>query len=206
MSRLLFLEFESGDTVALDSGKYARMLTALLPPGKLWRMIGSTLSNLFEACAVELARVEARVLNLFDEADPRTAVELLPEYERDLDLSSDGTTDQRRARIVARLVARQRFRPVDFQNALAQLLGQDPEDVVVLERTHADAVALGDAREIFRFFIYRDPALPGSYYIDSAQEVVDQIKPSHTIGYVIESLDFLCDDPHSLCDRDLLGA
>ncbi len=183
------------------------MLAKLLPPGRLWRMVGeSTLVKLLHGCADELARLDARVDDLFDEADPSTADELLPEYERELGLASDGTTAERQARVVARVVARQRYRPVDFQTALAPLLGQLPADVVVLERTHADAVALGDEREIFRFFIYRDPTLPGSYYVDSAQAIVDQIKPSHTVGHVIESVSFLCDDPHSLCDRDLLGA
>jgi hypothetical protein len=76
----------------------------------------------------------------------------------------------------------------------------------VLERSHAQGGGDGRRREIFRFFIYRDPALPGTYYLESAQALVDAIKPSHTQGHVIESVNFLCDDPHSLCDRDLLGA
>jgi hypothetical protein len=187
--------------------RYQRMMLALLPPGKLWRLIGeSMLAQLFLACADELERVHNRATDLLNEADPRTADELLPDYERELDLSSDGTTAERRARVVARIIARQRYRPVDFQNALALLLGLDAADVVVLERTPAMAESMDDVREIFRFFIYRDPDLPGAYYLDSAQELVDAIKPAHTIGHVIESVDFLCDDEYSLCDRDLLGA
>ncbi len=186
---------------------YQQMQLALLPPGKLWRRVAdSVLSMLFLGAADELERLDARAGDLLDEVDPSTAVELLPEYERELDLDAAVTTAERQARVVARLVARQRFRPVDFQNALAPLLGQLPVDVVVIERTAAFAASIGDAREIFRFFIYRDPALAGVYYLDSAQELVDQIKPSHTVGHVIESIDFLCDDPYSLCDRDLLGA
>jgi hypothetical protein len=123
-----------------------------------------------------------------------------------LGLDSDGTTAERRARVVAWLIARQRYRPADFQTTLAPLLGLDPSDVEVIERTAAFAASLGDVREIFRFFIYRDPALAGTYYVESAQALVDRIKPSHTAGHVIESIDFLCDDPLSLCDRDLLGA
>lgn len=192
--------------MGLTAGPYQRMMMALLPPGKLWRLVAGTLSALFLACADELARVDARATDLLRESDPRTAVELLPEYERELDLEEGNTIAERQARIVARLLARQRFRPVDFQLALAPLLGQDAADVVVMERTHAMALAMGDVREIFRFFIYRDPTLPGAYYVDSAQEQVDAIKPTHTAGHVIESIDFLCDDPFSLCDRDLLGA
>jgi hypothetical protein len=322
--------------VGLAADAYARMMTALLPPGRLWRLVGSVLSDLLLACADELARLDARVDDLLDEADPSTATELIPEYESELDLEpSDGvavaallvvalmgvetdsanwqgeltateageagnsltlhviifeqapdaievrdgevyvdptgwiatpnaigvlvgagggalawtvadleaeinatsllaqvtTVDfdptkvleeqverigtfaggldaeaEARARIVGRLIARQRYRPVDFQEALALILGLDAADVVVIETSAALAASMGDAREIFRFFIYRDPSEPGAYYLDSAQELVDQIKPSHTAGHVIESIDFLCDDPGSLCDRDLIGA
>jgi len=107
---------------------------------------------------------------------------------------------------VSKTVQNQGFRPADFQQEMAPLLGQDPADVVVLERSRAVAIAVGDDREIFRFFVYRDPTLPGTYFLSSAQQHIDAMKPDHTVGYVIESINFLCDDPHSLCDRDLLGA
>ncbi len=185
---------------------YKRMMMALLPPGRLWRFVGSKLSELFAGCADELERLDARYGDLLNESLPSTATELLPEYERELDMEAADTIAERRARVVARHIARQRFRPEDFQTSLSPLLGLDPADIVVIERTHADALAMGDEREIYRFFIYRDPGLPGTYYLDAAQELVDQIKPSHTQGHLIESVDFLCDDPFSLCDRDLLGA
>lgn len=323
--------------MGLGAEAYARMMAALLPPGRLWRLVDGVLSKLLLACADELARLDARVDDLLDEADPRTASELIPEYERELGLeptaggdvaatldastigietsgadwrailtateagaagnaivfdiliaegfpdaievrddevyldpggwtaaagtigvlagagggpivwtvadleaainatsllvqvtSPDGdpskelleqiekagtfsggvdAVSESRARIVGRLVARQRYRPVDIQAALAALLGQAADDVVVLERSHAYASGvLGDDREIFRFFIYRDPAAPGDYYLESAQDLVNAMKPSHTAGHVIESTNFLCDDPYSLCDRDVLGA
>lgn len=289
--------------MAIAAAAYARMLAALLPPGKLWQVTtDSVLGKLLLGLADELARVDGRVDDMLDEADPSTATELLPEYERELDLDEAATDAERRARIVARLVARQRFRPVDFQTALAPLLGQAPEDVVVIERSHAFAVSIGDEREIYRFFVYRDPdaplvfadftytadatsdsvaqsnhglltgdgpirttnsggGLPGglaidtdyyaiyvnddelrvatsranalnnvfiditsagtgthtmidqptttrlatNYFLESAQEQVNRMKPSHTLGQVIESIDFLYDDPFSLYDRDLMG-
>lgn len=196
--------FQAGSPDTVPS--YARMLFDLLPPGRIWRRIGSVLERLLLGCAEELGRIDERVVDLLDESDPATAMELLPEHEGELGLASTGTLEERRARVIARLTATVGFRPEDFQDALAMLLGQAPMDVVVIERTHAQAVAFGDDREIFRFFIYRDPMLPGTYFLDSAQAQVDVMKPSHTIGHVIESVNFLCDDPFSLCDRDLLGA
>lgn len=200
-------DFGAFDAMAPAPNKYARMMLALLPPGKVWRLIGESLTAaLFAACADELGRVDGRVGDLLNEADPSTAVELLPDYEAELALDSTGSNAERQARIVARLVARQRYRPVDFQTALAPLLAQDAADVVVMERSHAFADSLGDDREIFRFFIYRNPLLPGTYFVAAAQALVDAIKPSHTIGAVIESLSMLYDDPRSLDDRDLRGA
>lgn len=185
-----------------SDGRYARMLAGLLPPGRVWRLVDSVLSKLLAASADELGRVDARAADLLDEAIPSTAVELLPEYERELGIDAADTIEERQARIVARRIARQRYRPADFVAALEPLLGT----VMVIETSHAQAVAMGDVREIFRFFIYRNPTDPGTYYLDAAQELVDAMKPSHTAGHVIESDDFLCDDPYSLCDRDILGA
>jgi hypothetical protein len=182
------------------------MMAALLPPGKLWNLLSSTLANLLLGCADELARLHGRVNDLLNEMDPATANELLPDYEAELALVPAATIYERRANIVALEVRRQRFRPADFQTALAPLLGLTPAGVVIVERTRDFAIAVGDCREIYRFFIYRDPTLPGSYFLASAQAQVERMQPSHTAGTVIESINLLCDDPHSLCDRDVLGA
>ncbi len=193
---------EEASSLAVE--KYARMSMELLPPGKVWRLAeDSTLHKLLLGCAEELGRLEGRALDLVEESDPRTAVELLSEYERQLELESTGTDAERQARITAWLIARQRYRPVDFQTSLGPLLGGS-SNVTVLEITAAQAAAMGDQREIFRFHVY--PTVPGTYQLDAAQDLVNRIKPSHTLGYVIESVNFLCDDPESLTDRDLLGA
>jgi hypothetical protein len=193
--------------VALTAEAFARMFKALLPPGKLWRHDSdSVLSKVLLASADELERVDQRARDLIEESDPRTATELLPDYERELGLVAEGTVEQRRARVVALLLRRQRFRPVDFQQVLAPLLGQAAGDVVVIERGRAFAVLVGDDREIYRFFVYRDPDAPGDYDLEAAQDLIDKMKPTHTAGYAIESVNFLCEDEHSLCDRDLIGA
>ncbi len=192
----------------VPTGKYGRALAALLPPGRLWRLIpgASTITALLAGCADELERVEQRALDLLRESDPRTASQLLPEFERELALAEAPTLEERRARVVAQVIREQGFRPVDFQTALAPLLGLDPGDIVVIERSRAFVITLGDDREIYRFFIFRDPGLPGTYFLASAQELVTAMAPSHTIGTVIESISMLCDDPFSLTDRDLMGA
>lgn len=192
--------------MGVTANAYARMMTALLPTGRLWRFVDGLITPLLLGSADELARLDARASDLLDELIPTGAVETLPDWERNYGLPSDGTTAERQARVTARYIALERRRPADFKTILAPLLGLDPADVVVIERTHAAAAAMGDDREIRRFFIYRDPGLPGAYYVDSAQALVDDINRSTCVGHVIESVSFLCDDPFSLCDRDLLGA
>lgn len=185
---------------------YVSMLRSFLPPGRLWTAgPDSVLGRLLFAFADEIWRVDVRSNDLIEESHPETTVELLPEYERELALAPAATVAERQANVVAHLIRRQRYRPIDFQTALASLLGQAVGDVVVIERSHAFAVSIGDDREIFRFFIYRNPASPGTYFLASAQELVEKMKPSHTLGHVIESISFLADDPFSLTDRDLLG-
>lgn len=62
---------------------YTSQLQALLPPGRAWpRDPDSWLSRMLSALALEFARVDGRALGLLDEADPQTALELLPDWER----------------------------------------------------------------------------------------------------------------------------
>lgn len=206
MSRILFDAFDpTSPHGVVAPNAYTGMMLALLPPGRVWRLVESTLFKLFAGAADELGRLDARSLALVEEADPRTAVELLPEYEEELGLDSTGTTAERQARVVARTIARQRYRPSDIATALAPLLGLDASDLVVIETSHAAAVAMGDVREIYRFFVSRDPQLGGTWFVASAQALLDKIKPSHTLGFVIESDDFEVEDPFSVTDRDIVG-
>ena len=115
------------------------------------------------------------------------------------------STQARIDRVVSRMIQHQRARPIDFQEALASILGQAVVDVVVIETTAAQAAAQNDAKEIYRFFIYRDPTDPGTYDIVAAQTEIDRIAHSHIKGHAIESIGMIVDDPFSLVDRDIVG-
>jgi len=157
------------------------------------------------AAGDECARVDQRQRDVLAESDPRTAVETLADWERVLDQPSTGTTGERQARITSELIRRQRFRPIDFREALAPLLGLTASQVVVIETTAAQAAAMNDPRQIYQFYVYRDPGLGGSWDLPAAQRLIEIMKPTHTRGTAIESIDFVCDDPESLTDRDILG-
>lgn len=69
------------------SSAYVDQLRSLLPPGAAWNAkAGSTLAGLLSGFASELARIDARGVDLIEEADPRTANELLVDWERLLGL------------------------------------------------------------------------------------------------------------------------
>jgi len=61
---------------------YSAQLRQLLPPGAAWAFPGDgNFAALLAGLAEEFARVEARAGQLADEADPRTALELLADWE-----------------------------------------------------------------------------------------------------------------------------
>lgn len=74
----------TGQRTAAD---YQAQLQALLPPGAAWpRSPDTVLGGLLAAEAEELARIDARAIDLIGEADPATALELLGDWERNLGL------------------------------------------------------------------------------------------------------------------------
>ncbi|MCP4448272.1 MAG: DUF2313 domain-containing protein [Myxococcales bacterium] len=193
--------------ITLSAEAHARVMKKLLPPSRMWSPDpGSLLSLVFLAAGEELARVSGRSADIIEEADSSTTTELIEDFERELLLPSTGTDQERRDRIVALETREQRSRPPDISSALAPYLDLDAADVDVIERSRADAIAIGDDRAIYHFHVYRDPALSGTPDIDSAQAELDKIAHSHTLGRVCESIAFKVGDPYSLVGRDILGA
>lgn len=91
---------------------YLAQLQALLPQGFAWpRQADAALTKLLLAWADELARVDGRAADLVEEADPRTTVELLADWERVAGLPDpcvvaygvSQTAAQRRDALVAKL-------------------------------------------------------------------------------------------------------
>jgi uncharacterized protein YmfQ (DUF2313 family) len=105
---------------------YRRQLQALLPPGAAWtREPGTVLSGLLHGLGDEFARVDERAESMLDEADPRTAYELLPDWERVLGLPDECTAGA--DTISGRQLA--------CYAKLAQLGGQTPAVYIALAAT-----------------------------------------------------------------------
>jgi uncharacterized protein YmfQ (DUF2313 family) len=89
--------------------RYAAQGAKLLPPGPAWtRAEGTVLRKLLEGLAGLVGDVHERGLDLLDEADPRTTLELLPEWEAFLALPEpfqtlEPTVVLRRAAVLAKL-------------------------------------------------------------------------------------------------------
>lgn len=107
--------------------EYTKQLVALLPVGAAWpRDADSTLVRFLSAWAEEFARADGRLCDLLEEADPRTAVELIADWERVYALPECGrfseNLDQRRKVLHAKVTAKGGQSP-DYFIQLAARLG-----------------------------------------------------------------------------------
>jgi len=98
--------------MALTGANYLAQLQALLPVGAAWsREPDAALTALLQALADEFARADLRADQLIIEADPRSALELISDWERVTGLpdSCSGTLattlQERREAVVAKLTA-----------------------------------------------------------------------------------------------------
>jgi uncharacterized protein YmfQ (DUF2313 family) len=110
---------------------YLAQLQALLPPGPAWpKDADAPLTKMLSGLSQELARVDARALELVEEVDPRTTAELFADWERVAGLpdacvvafAGDQTAAQRRASLVGRLATLGGQSPA-YYIALAASLG-----------------------------------------------------------------------------------
>lgn len=113
-----------------DKAAYLEQFKALMPPGEAWRTeTGSALSALLSVFAAEFAKIDARALDLLNEADPRSTLELLTEWEKAVGLPDPciGTPtnlNERRALVHQRLTSRG-GQSVAFFSEIAEKLGYD---------------------------------------------------------------------------------
>lgn len=95
----------------LSADDYTQMLLQLLPHGPAWaREAGTSSERILSAAGQELAALHLRIVQLLEEADPRTSSELLPDWERvvglpDPCLDEPTSTEERRRRVVQRLTS-----------------------------------------------------------------------------------------------------
>ncbi len=118
--------------------EYARAARALFPRGLAWaETIDSNLRKLLLSQGDTWARVDRRAQDLLLEADPRSTVELLPDWERVLGLPAPcsvlaSSSTLRRAAVVAKLTGN--FgQSLEAFRELAASLGWDSSTITITE-------------------------------------------------------------------------
>ncbi len=194
-----------------DVESSARVLGHLLPSGRLLRPVpGSNLERLLEALAAAFADVELRVLDLVDEADPRSTFELVGEWERALGLPGEClpapllNLSLRRVAILARLRRSVEQSSSDFV-ALALSLGFEVE-LFEPRPFRCGISACGDGlwgeESVWTFYVHAPAASP--FYADAGDAVCGQRitdwsnellecelaswRPAHTRSFVVYDL------------------
>lgn len=134
--------------MALSATDYLRQLQALLPPGPAWQKDEDAQSTkMLAGLAAEMARVDARAVQLLEEGDPRTTAELFADWERVAGLpdscaiafGGDQTAAQRRIALVGRIAALGGQSPAYFI-ALAASMGYTVTITEFHEETVGDDV------------------------------------------------------------------
>lgn len=114
----------------LTTDDYRALLSSLAPPGEAFpHSPDSEWQQLLGALAEEFARIDRRIADLFDEANPEASNEMLVDFERLLDLPGPcdqlpETIQERRAAAHAKLIRVGGQSPAYFKG-LAESLGYD---------------------------------------------------------------------------------
>ncbi|MDF7777859.1 DUF2313 domain-containing protein [Sphingomonas sp. AOB5] len=187
-----------------DARSYLGQMQALLPTGAAWpRERTSWLARLLRGMAEEPARLDARMAQLEDEADPRTAFELLPDWERVLGLPDPctpaETTIAARQAACWRKLAFQAGQTPAFYIEMAATLGFDIEihefdpDVDDFDGALTALITDGRWRYVWRvhvlnagtFSVFRMGDLFGGRFVEGDAALVLECvfrgaKPAHT--------------------------
>ncbi len=190
--------------MSYSQAAYLSQLQALLPRGPAWpRHADSVITGLLSAWSDEFARLDLRAEQLLEETDPRSAYELLGDWEGVLGLpdpcTAAATTIPARRLIAWRKLAFQAGQTPAFYIALAASLGFAVEihefdpDVDDFDASLTTAIAGGRYRYVWRvhvlnggdfsYFRAGDPVeqrlVEGEVAID-VECIITAAKPAHT--------------------------
>lgn len=185
--------------MAINLAGYKKMLGNMLPVGPLFRYLNTALSDLLEAFAVELNRIDTSADTLRREANPSTATVslLLPEWEEMVLLADEKPTGseteaQRQQVVAAKIFTAYNGPSLQFFIDLAARLGLD---VTISEGSGSFTVSArcgvarcGTARTniangIYQWNIHVNSDPDGN--LAKFQLLVARFKPAHTeVSYI----------------------
>lgn len=169
---------------------YVAALRALLPLGRAWnREQGSRTDDLLRGIADELGRVDDRAGDMMREIDPRTTLELLDEWERELDLpggcvvdTGSQTVEERRGAIIAQLLSTGRQNQQYYLDIVsgfgvsASIVDEQP--FLLGLSGMGDPVGGSEWNFVWRIVV-ADPQ--PQTVIDAIRCAIERYKPAHTV-------------------------
>lgn len=177
---------------------YSRLLHRVSPRGKAWaRTVAAFGLKLFyNAMGEELARLNARLLDLLEESDPRTTTELIDGWERNLDLpdvcdpTPPTTLADRREAVTVKLIARGGSQ-AGLLAVVISAAGYDSTEIQLgtmfrADTSASDERAYDDEDWAFVWFVWR-LTTPSQGWA-RLQCLLDRIKPSPSLVNLIDGL------------------
>jgi len=188
--------------MALTSADYLQQLQDLLPQGPAWpRDPDALVTKILYNFADEFARVDIRIDDLLNEADPRTTFELLTDWERVCGLPDGCVGEQdglqaRRAAVLGRLTSIG-GQSIDYFESLAATIGytititeyevhdcEDDCDTQINEETWAYVFDVNAATTTVRELDCEDDcdtalAIWGNALLEC---MINRLKPAHTLA------------------------
>lgn len=131
-----------------SADQYKQMLWNLLPPGRAFvRGPDREFNKLFDAMSQEYSRIDCRTIDLINEANPISTLELLSDWERVAGLPDDcdvvpETIQDRRSALLAKLASQGGQSPQYFIDVAAAM--GVPIEIVEYQEFKAGFAAAGD--------------------------------------------------------------
>lgn len=201
---MTYVALPSGST---EADRFARALAILRGP-EITAADGTLVAEDLRVLGQMLADARARTLAAVDQAHPGRATELLSELEQEYGLAvGNGLTVANRQK---RLLAKYRARNGGDRPSLLRTLRTVAAEAQIVA-VGASRVAGTDPRAVYRFVVllseahWDDTALRAQRDQLLAQQVTSHATWVHTVGDGPDLDPFRCDDPDSLCDRDVLA-
>lgn len=189
MAKLIELDDEAVD--------YRDLVAALLPRGPLWSLDNPGVRGVASGLGVEGVRFHNRSVALMREAVPRSAVELLSEWEKVFGLPLPGfdPTDlsERQAALSARVAARGGQDPHYYRELVRRVLSDPDAAVDIIDWPYGkpfrvSVSAVGDPLNGEGATFYWRVVLPvgtNSAQVDTVEALLALYKPGHTIVEVV---------------------
>lgn len=171
----------------MNKDDYKNQLIALLPVGGIWPspQVVNNLTQLLDALAEELARIDGRAENLMSETFPNTTVEMIADWERNTGLPFDctgalETLQQRRAAILSVLTIERSLSAV-YYIELASRLGFE----ITIEETAPYTWQVTSAIDENAVYFRAGESVAGDPLIQTLNNllecVMQLLKPAHTV-------------------------